>query len=78
MADLTEEVTGKTRLAYLIRLADHQAQDAELYDLMCLAAAQYQADPSPANAVKAHLAARRYFDATEIQSPLTPLDDGRT
>lgn len=68
----------QARLARLSRQAAHHALGVECYDEMCLAAAQYQADPSPANAVKAHLAARRYVDATEIQAPLTPLDGGRT
>ena len=51
----------EARLARLSRLAARQAHDAERFDDMRLAAAQYQADPSPANAVRAHLAARRYI-----------------
>ena len=34
--------------------------DAEYFDQMCLAAARYRANPTPANAVEAHIAARRY------------------
>ena len=34
--------------------------DAEYFDQMCLAAAGYRANPTPANAVEAHIAARRY------------------
>ena len=34
--------------------------DAEYFDQMCLAAARYRANPTPVNAVEAHIAARRY------------------
>ena len=48
------------RLGYLTRLIDRQAHDAEHFDAMCLAAELYRSNPTPANAAKAHLAARRY------------------
>lgn len=48
------------RLGYLCRLVERQAQDAEHFDEMCLASERYRIDPTPTNAVKAHLAARRY------------------
>ena len=47
------------------------------FNLMRMAAAQYQADPSPTNAVKAHLAARRYIEVVELRPPLAPLDGDR-
>lgn len=52
--------TDPARLGYLSRLIDRQAHEAECFDDMRLAAEWYRADPTPANAVKAHLAARRY------------------
>ena len=52
--------TDPARLGYLTRLVDHQAHDAERFDEMCLAAERYRTSPTSANAVKAHLAARRY------------------
>ncbi|MCH8111483.1 MAG: hypothetical protein IH905_05945 [Proteobacteria bacterium] len=48
------------RLGYLGRLADRQAREAERFDEMRLAAERYRTNPTPTNAVKAHLAARRY------------------
>ena len=51
---------GLARLGYLTRLVDQQAQDAECFDAMCLAAERYRSTPTPDNAVRAHLAARRY------------------
>lgn len=65
------------RLGYLGQLADRQARDAERFDEMCLAAERYRSNPTSANAVDAHAAARRYSDAAGPTVRLTPIDGGR-
>ena len=67
----------QTRLLYLTRLADHQAQDAEHFDAMCLAAERYRINPTAANAGDAHAAARRYSDAAGFAAHLMPIGGGR-
>lgn len=57
---LSNRNTSLARVGHLTRLSDSQTQDAEHFDAMCLAAERYRFNPTPDNAVKAHLAARRY------------------
>ena len=61
LAPLNENFNADpARLGYLSRLVDSQAHEAERFDDMRLAAERYRSDPSPANAMSAHAAARRY------------------